>query len=513
MNSAIKDLLLSDATDISLRTEAESGSLRVEADTSFWTLDASQFLRAEGFFLVYARVGVNQQCLISRRKLRIRVISTNLGAGKRHPGYGNGRVYTNPRSDYRTHPPCLFDVATGALAWPAFRLRRIHCRLRTNLLSIMRGKASFTRLSRRTLTEMSNQTGSTSSNTNGSTPARVLSDPSLTTCPDFSSAAFQAIRLAMDPDDAAAITQLTNSWQQDIDRLKVQWAAQVKADKRTEEAEDARPQDEADQAAADAAKIAEEERLERKLERREYCPLWPFTPAGLKETAEACLSSNDDISALKLSRDEVNQLTVQSGPSSSAHKNMKIGHGNNKLLIVTIYYQNHQCLSPTYLSLLFLLYNEYTNLSDYLHSITDNRRRRVPPTRWLSAWFQELHMFAINHPAFAARLFAQFSSELFHLWTQLDHAVIRQDNTGITEGRSEIQACLESQKQHVLTNKSQRLGSCRQRYNNADAGTRQAMAAAVEFGYAPMQEVEAEVVTVEDFDDMPELVDNFGEDL
>ncbi|KAJ7930266.1 hypothetical protein B0H13DRAFT_2534532 [Mycena leptocephala] len=142
-----------------------------------------------------------------------------------------------------------------------------------------------------------------------------------------------------------------------------------------------------------------------------------------------------------------------------------------------------------------------TNLSDYLHSITDNRRRRVPATRWLSAWFQELHMFAINHPAFAARLFAQFSSELFHLWTQLDHAVIRQDNTGITEGRSEIQACLE------------RLGSCLQRYNNADAGTRQAMVAAVEFGYAPMQEVEVEVVTAEDFDDMPELVDNFGEDL
>jgi hypothetical protein len=52
-------------------------------------------------------------------------------------------------------------------------------------------------------------------------------------------------------------------------------------------------------------------------------------------------------------------------------------------------------------------------------------------------------MFAINHPAFAARLFAQFSSELFHLRTQLDHAVIREDNTGITEGRSEIQACLE----------------------------------------------------------------------
>ncbi|KAJ7927698.1 hypothetical protein B0H13DRAFT_2312341 [Mycena leptocephala] len=179
------------------------------------------------------------------------------------------------------------------------------------------------------------QTDPTSSNTSGSTPARLLSDPGLTTCPDFSSAAFQAIRLA----------------QQDIDRLKVQWAAQVEADKRTQEAEDARLQDEADQAAADAAKIAEEERLEaekkkpklgdcdvtsappsfvespisafaqRKLERREYCPLWPFTPAGLKETAEARLS-NDDISALKLSRDADNQLTVPSGPSSSAHKNM-----------------------------------------------------------------------------------------------------------------------------------------------------------------------------------------------
>ncbi|KAJ7926760.1 hypothetical protein B0H13DRAFT_1862005 [Mycena leptocephala] len=136
--------------------------------------------------------------------------------------------------------------------------------------------------------------------------------------------------------------------------------------------------------------------------------------------------------------------------------------------------------------------------------IMDNRRRRVPPTRWLSAWLQELHMFGINHPAFAARLFAQFSSELFHLWTQLYHAVIHQDNTGITECRSGIQACLEV-KLFVFTE-----SKC---YNNADAGTQQAMAAAAEFGYAPMQEVEAEVAAVEDFDDMPELVDNFGEDL
>ncbi|KAF7357135.1 Reverse transcriptase ribonuclease h [Mycena sanguinolenta] len=109
---------------------------------------------------------------------------------------------------------------------------------------------------------------------------------------------------------------------------------------------------EAEEAAAEAAKSAEEERLEaekkkpklgafdpnsappsfiespishfaqKKLERREYCPLWPFTPGGLKEAAEARLSSMDDISSLKLSRNDENQLTVQSGPASSSHKNM-----------------------------------------------------------------------------------------------------------------------------------------------------------------------------------------------
>ncbi|KAJ6621520.1 hypothetical protein B0H10DRAFT_2215160 [Mycena sp. CBHHK59/15] len=150
------------------------------------------------------------------------------------------------------------------------------------------------------------------------------------------SAAFQAICLAVDPDDAAAITQLTNSWQQDIDRLKVQWAAQVEADKRTQEAEDARLQDEADQAAVDAAKIAEEERLEvekkkpklgdfdvtKKARAKGILSTVALHSRGLKETAEARLSSDDDISALKLLRDDDNQLTVQSGPSSSTHKNM-----------------------------------------------------------------------------------------------------------------------------------------------------------------------------------------------
>ncbi|KAJ6625161.1 hypothetical protein B0H10DRAFT_1942750 [Mycena sp. CBHHK59/15] len=151
---------------------------------------------------------------------------------------------------------------------------------------------------------------------------------------------------------AAAITQLTESWTKDTDQLKLQWVAQVAADRQIQEAEEAHQQGETDQAAADAAKIAEEERLEaekkkpklgdfdvnsappsfiespislfaqRKIDLRQYCLLWPFTPTGLKEAAEARLSSIDDILSLKLSRNDENQLTVQSGPSSTAHKNM-----------------------------------------------------------------------------------------------------------------------------------------------------------------------------------------------
>jgi hypothetical protein len=174
-------------------------------------------------------------------------------------------------------------------------------------------------------------------------------------CPDFSLDAFKTIHLQLagaNGDEAAVISDLQSSWKEDNDRLKVQWDAQVATDRQAQEAEDARLQQEANQATADAARIAEEEKLEaekkkpklgdfdvnsappsfvespispfaqRKLERKEYCPLWPFTPSGLKEAADTRLSSNDDVSSLRLARDDENQLTVQSGPSSSTHKNM-----------------------------------------------------------------------------------------------------------------------------------------------------------------------------------------------
>ncbi|KAJ7881258.1 hypothetical protein B0H14DRAFT_2565840 [Mycena olivaceomarginata] len=166
---------------------------------------------------------------------------------------------------------------------------------------------------------MSIPLGSASSNTNGGPTARLLSDPNTTTCPDFSSDAFKTIRLQLagaNGDEAAVISDLQSSWKEDNDRLKVQWDAQVATDRQAQEAEDARLQQEADQATADAARIAEEEKLEaekkkpklgdfdvnsappsfvespispfaqRKLERKEYCPLWPFTPSGLKEAAD-----------------------------------------------------------------------------------------------------------------------------------------------------------------------------------------------------------------------------------
>ncbi|KAK7007078.1 hypothetical protein R3P38DRAFT_3212711 [Favolaschia claudopus] len=198
----------------------------------------------------------------------------------------------------------------------------------------------------------SGQPGPSSSNSNGGPPARLLSDPNAAICPDFSSEAFKDVRALIDPDNGIAITKLTKSWTDNNDQLKQHWAAQVETDRQIQAAEEAQRQLEADQDAPEAARVAEEEKLEaekkkpklgdfdvnsappafiespislfaqRKLERREYCPLWPFTPGGLREAADARLSSNDDISSLKLSRNDENQLTVQSGPASSTHKNM-----------------------------------------------------------------------------------------------------------------------------------------------------------------------------------------------
>ncbi|KAJ7502061.1 hypothetical protein B0H11DRAFT_2223959 [Mycena galericulata] len=191
----------------------------------------------------------------------------------------------------------------------------------------------------------------TSSTTNGSSPVRLLSDPNFTTCPDFVSDAYDDIRDTIDADSAVALAKLTAAWTKGNDKDKAQWILQTEADRVAEEAGEARLQQEADKAAADAAKAAEEDRLEaekkkpklgefnaksgpsssvqarisafaqKKLEKREYCPLWPFTPAGINEAAKATLSSADDASPVSFGRTQDNQLTIQTG--SNVHKNMR----------------------------------------------------------------------------------------------------------------------------------------------------------------------------------------------
>ncbi|KAJ7760660.1 hypothetical protein DFH07DRAFT_740692 [Mycena maculata] len=158
---------------------------------------------------------------------------------------------------------------------------------------------------------------------NGTSTTRLLFDPSNDICPDFGSEDYVDIRKDLGSDDQATIAKLTASWTKGHDKKKSLWAAQVTADEAAEEAR----QTQAAEDAAEAAKAAEKERLEeeakkpklgdfneesiapttiearispyaeRKLERKEYCLLYPFTP-----------------------RD--NQLTVQTGPSSMTHKSM-----------------------------------------------------------------------------------------------------------------------------------------------------------------------------------------------
>ncbi|KAJ6611284.1 hypothetical protein B0H10DRAFT_1711142, partial [Mycena sp. CBHHK59/15] len=43
---------------------------------------------------------------------------------------------------------------------------------------------------------------------------------------------------------------------------------------------------------------------QKKLEKREYCPLWPFTTGGLNEAAAALISSTDDGTHKNMVRDE-----------------------------------------------------------------------------------------------------------------------------------------------------------------------------------------------------------------
>ncbi|KAJ7160560.1 hypothetical protein C8R43DRAFT_1176852, partial [Mycena crocata] len=191
-----------------------------------------------------------------------------------------------------------------------------------------------------------------SSTNNGTSTVRLLVDPNTITCPDFASDNFAGLRTDIGPDDQSAIAKLTESWTKDNDKQKEAWKLQVEADEAAEMATEELRLRTAAEAEEAAAKQAEEERLEadkkkpklgdfdvnsappsfvearispfaqKKLERKEYCLLWPFTPQGLAEAAAAALSSSDDISSVKLSQNAENQLTVQTGPSATAHKNM-----------------------------------------------------------------------------------------------------------------------------------------------------------------------------------------------
>ncbi|KAJ7132616.1 hypothetical protein C8R46DRAFT_923899 [Mycena filopes] len=197
-------------------------------------------------------------------------------------------------------------------------------------------------------------TNPSSSNTNGTPTVRLLSDPNLAVCPDFASDTFADLRKAINggADDAAAIDMLKLSWVKGNDKDKAQWTIQVAGDQAAADAEELRLQQEADAAKDAAEKVAEQERLDaekklpklgdfsetsgpsvfvearisafaqKKLERREYCPLWPFTTAGLNEAAAAVISSSEDASAITLDRSSDDHLTVRSGPSSATHKNM-----------------------------------------------------------------------------------------------------------------------------------------------------------------------------------------------
>ncbi|KAJ7092764.1 hypothetical protein C8R44DRAFT_559555, partial [Mycena epipterygia] len=181
---------------------------------------------------------------------------------------------------------------------------------------------------------------------------RLLSDPNTDTCPDFASEDYDDVRAKIDGDNDAAVTKLTASWTKSNNKKKAQWILQVEGDRAQADANNALRRQEAEKEAADAAKVLEAERLEaekkkpklgdfdvnsaptsfiearisvfaqRKLERREYCPLYPFTTAGLTVAAAALMSSADDGSSVRLGRSDDNELTFQTGPSSNAHKNM-----------------------------------------------------------------------------------------------------------------------------------------------------------------------------------------------
>ncbi|KAJ7238103.1 hypothetical protein B0H12DRAFT_1237977 [Mycena haematopus] len=141
---------------------------------------------------------------------------------------------------------------------------------------------------------------------------RLLSDPNIAVCPDFTAAPYDVIRqaLATNSTEAADIAQLTESWTKDTDRLK-RLRRPVSGEKSRKQLQTQQrlltPEEERLEAEKKKPKLGDFEVnsappsyiespispfAQRKIDLRQYCPLWPFTPAGLKEAAEARLAHN-----------------------------------------------------------------------------------------------------------------------------------------------------------------------------------------------------------------------------
>src|ERR1700761_5742542 len=192
-----------------------------------------------------------------------------------------------------------------------------------------------------------------SANNGGVVPARLLSDPNLAICPDFASEEYQDVRDTMgNLSEQASTAKLTEAWKKGNDKKKEQWERQTAEDAEATRVAEAERQKKAEEDAAAAAEVAAAEKLEaekkepklggfdanreapsflesrispfaqKKLKDKKYCMLYPFTPRGLAEAAAAAVSSSDDVSSVRLSQIDNGQLTVQSGPAATAHKNM-----------------------------------------------------------------------------------------------------------------------------------------------------------------------------------------------
>lgn len=157
---------------------------------------------------------------------------------------------------------------------------------------------------------------------------RIVADPSLQICPDFSAPAFapacEALALALGADRQAAIQDLTATWTTENIAQRVAWALQEEEDaaaRRAQELDDqnaaAAIQAQVDKEADDALKELEKKKpkmhtfdmtkfigadimphpspyaLER-VKKFEYVELWYFSPEGCLDAAMAQRTSNED---------------------------------------------------------------------------------------------------------------------------------------------------------------------------------------------------------------------------